>query len=143
MALFCQHAIFLKHPPSGGLEIPLVMTFRSPRYIIHQKMKDFMKKLYCYHKPVTENAEKDSDSDEFHIEIKENVVEEGENSEVVVAPKAKRKKVTIAYNSDDSDKEKENTQKKTTFENDSDDAIPESVPKSNKIVSYNDTHSGS
>ena len=27
----------------------------------------------------------DSDSDEFHIEIKENVVEEGENSEVLVA----------------------------------------------------------
>ena len=51
--------------------------------------------------------------------------------------------MTIAYNSDDSDKEKEKTQKKTTFENDSDDAIPESVPKSNKIVSYNDTHSGS
>ena len=51
--------------------------------------------------------------------------------------------MTIAYNSDDSDKEKEKTQKKTTFENDSDDAIPESVPKSNKIVAYNDTHSGS
>ena len=53
-------------------------------------MKDFMTKLYCYdHKPVTENVESDSDSDEFHIEIKENVVEEGEESKVVVAPKAK------------------------------------------------------
>ena len=96
MALFCQHAIFLKHPPSGGLEIPLVITFRSPRYIIHQKMKDFMKKLYYYHKPVTENAETDSDSDEFHIEIKENVVEEGEDSKVVVPPKAEKRKVAIA-----------------------------------------------
>ena len=37
--------------------------------------------------------------------------------------------MTIAHNSDDSDKEKEKTQKKTTFEDDSDDAIPESMSK--------------
>ena len=83
-------------------------------------MKDFITKLYCYdHKPVTENVESDPDSDKFHIEIKENVVEEGEDSEVVVAPKAKKRKVTIAYNSGDSDEKKEKTRKKTTFENDS------------------------
>ena len=70
-------------------------------------------------------------------------MEEGDNSEGVVAPKAKKRKVTTAYNSDDSDKEKEKTQKKTTFENDSHDAIPESVSKLNKIVSYNDTDSES
>ena len=114
--------------PSGGLEISLMMTFKSPRYITHQKMKDFMTKLYCYdHKPVTENVESDSDSDEFHIETNENVVEEGEDREVVVALKDKKRKVTIVYNSDDSDQEKEKMQKKTTFENDSDDAIPECV----------------
>ena len=107
-------------------------------------MKDFMMKVNSYdHKPVTENVESDSDSDEFHIEIKETVVQEGEDSEVVVAPKTKKRKVIIAYNSDDFDEEKEKAQKKTTFENDSDDAIPESVPKLNKIVSYNDTDSGS
>ena len=49
----------------------------------------------------------------------------------------------IAYNSDDSDKEKEKMQKKTTFEDDSDDTIPESVPKLEKIVSYDDTDSDS
>ena len=70
-----------------------MMTFRDPRYITHQKVKDFMTKLYCYdHKPVTENVELDSDSDEFHVEFKENVVEEGEDSEVVVAPKSKKRK---------------------------------------------------
>ena len=107
-------------------------------------MKDFMTKLFCYdHKPATENAESDSDSDEFHIEIKENFVEGGEDSEVVVALKAKKRKVTIAYNSDYSDEEKEKTQKKTTFENDSDDAIPESVSKLNKIVPYDDTDNDS
>ena len=72
--------------------------------------------LHCYdHNPVTENVESDSDSDEFHIEIKENVVEEGKNSELVVAPKDKKRKVTIAYNSNDSDEDKEKTQKKTTL----------------------------
>ena len=120
------------------------MTIRGPKYITHQKMKDFMMKLNCYdHKPVTENVESDSDSDEFYKEIKENVVEEREDSEVMVAPKAKKRKVIIAYNSDDCDEEKEKTQKKTTFENDTNDAIPESLPKINKIVSYDGTDSGS
>ena len=95
-----------------------------------------MKKLYCYdHKPDTENVESDSDSDKFHKEIKDNIVEEGGDSEVVVAPKANKRKVTIAYYNNDSDKEKEKTQKKTTFENDGD-AISDSVSKLNEIVSY-------
>ena len=58
-------------------------------------------------------------------------------------PKSKKIKVTTAYNSDDSDEERQKTQKKTTFENDSDDTIPESVSKLNKIVSYDDTDSDS
>ena len=43
----------------------------------------------------------------------------------------------------DSDKEKEKMQKKTTFENDSDDTIPESVSKLNKILFYDNTDRGS
>ena len=70
-------------------------------------------------------------------------MEEGEYSKVVVAPKVKKRKVTIAYNSDNSDEEKEKAQNKTTFENNSDDAIPESASKLNKIVSYDDTDSDS
>ena len=38
---------------------------------------------------------------------------------------------------------KEKMQKKNTFENDSDDAIPESVSKLNKIISCNSTDSDS
>ena len=34
--------------PNGGLEIPLTLTFRSPTFITHQKMKEFITKLYCY-----------------------------------------------------------------------------------------------
>ena len=62
---------------------------------------------------------------------------------MVVAPKAKKRKVTIACNSDGSDEEKVKTQKKTTCENNSDDAIPESALKLNKIVYYDDTGSDS
>ena len=43
----------------------------------------------------------------------------------------------------DSGKEKERTQKKTTFENDNDDAIPESVSKLNIIISFDDTNNAS
>ena len=68
-----------------------------------------MTKLYFYdHKTVRENVELDSQSDEF----KENVVEEDENSEAVVAPKAIKRKVTNAYNSDGSDEEKKKTKRK-------------------------------
>ena len=62
---------------------------------------------------------------------------------MMVAPKAKDRKVTIAYNSNDSDEEKKKTLKKTTFENCSDHAIPESASKLNKIVFYDDTDSDS
>lgn len=34
--------------PNGGLEIPFMLAFRSLRYNTHQKMKDFITKLYCY-----------------------------------------------------------------------------------------------
>ena len=43
----------------------------------------------------------------------------------------------------DSDEEKEKKQNKATFGNDSDDTILESVSKSNKIVSNDDTNSDS
>ena len=70
-------------------------------------------------------------------------MEEGEDSKVVIVPKVKKRKVAIGYDSDDCDEEREKSQKKTTFENDSDDAIPGSVSKLNKIVFYKDTGSDS
>ena len=75
------------------LEIPFMITFRSPRYFTDQKMKDFITKFYFYdHKPVTENVESDPNSDEFHIEIKGNVVEEGEAPKWWLLRKRKREK---------------------------------------------------
>ena len=70
-------------------------------------------------------------------------MEEGEDSKVVIVPKVKKRKVSIGYNRDDCDEEREKSQKKTIFENDSDDAIPGSVSKLNKIVFYSDTGSDS
>ena len=32
--------------PAGGLEIPLMLSFKSPRYLAHQKMKNFLAQLY-------------------------------------------------------------------------------------------------
>ena len=32
--------------PTGGLEIPLKLTFKSPNFVTHQKIEDFMKNLY-------------------------------------------------------------------------------------------------
>ena len=49
----------------------------------------------------------------------------------------------VAKKQHDSDEEKENTQKKTTFEDDSGDTIPESVSKLNKVVLYDYTNSDS
>ena len=34
--------------PAGGLEIPLTLNFKSPRYIAHSKMKEFMSTLYSF-----------------------------------------------------------------------------------------------
>ena len=75
--------------PSGRLEMPLMMTFKNPSYIKHQKMKDFMTKLIV----MTINQSQKMQNriqivmNFIYIEIKDNVVEEGEDSKVVVAPK--------------------------------------------------------
>ena len=54
----------------------------------------------------------------------------------MVYPRAEKKQ-------HDSDEGKEKMQKKTTFENDSDDTIPEGVSKLNKIIFFDDTDRGS
>ena len=53
--------------PSGGLEMPFMLTFRSLRYNTHQKKKNFKTKLYCYNHE-KDNVEFEPD-DEIHIDI--------------------------------------------------------------------------
>lgn len=42
--------------PAGGLEIPLLLTFKSRRYITHTKMKEFVTTLYSYRRQGTGNV---------------------------------------------------------------------------------------
>ena len=111
MALFCQHAI----DPHPCLAVDLKYSWWW--LIEAQGISHINKRRTSWRKFIVMTINH-SDSDEFHVEIKENVVEEGEDSEVVVAPKTEKRKKTIAYNSDD----------------ESDDANPESMSKLNKIV---------
>ena len=53
--------------PSGGLEMPLMLTFRSLRYNTHHKKKNFKTKLCCYNDK-KDNVEFEPD-DEIHIDI--------------------------------------------------------------------------
>ena len=118
---------------SGGLEIPLILTFRSLRYNTHQNMKDFMTKLYCYDNE-PDNVESESD-DETCLDIKDNTVVVESDSEVAVA-KAKKRKITIVH--DDSEEEKsdieEGKKTKTKFM-ESDSEISQTVnPNTNRFA---------
>ena len=75
--------------PGGGLEISLMLTLRSLRYNILQKMKDLMTKLYCYgHEP--HNVQRELDY-EIYIDIKDNTILVESDSEVIVQKTKKRK----------------------------------------------------
>lgn len=67
--------------PAGGLEIPLMLTFKSKTFITHEKMKGFITSLYSYEYE-TINAEGDDDEDdhEFHFMIEK---EDVDNSELL------------------------------------------------------------
>ena len=54
--------------PAGGLEIPLMLTFKSARYITHEKMKEFVTSLYPYEFDPQEKSDTD-DEDEIDFII--------------------------------------------------------------------------
>ena len=53
---------------AGGLEIPLKLTFKSPNFITHQKMKDFMTNLYMYDYKAKAETDEEDDA-EIHFMI--------------------------------------------------------------------------
>jgi len=53
--------------PAGGLEIPLLLNFRSPRYVTHQKMKEFLDKLYSWDFEGSESKEDDDEEKDDEI----------------------------------------------------------------------------
>ena len=80
--------------PNGGLEIPLTLTFRSPSFITHQKMKEFITKLYCYDDQPVITTE-DPEDEEIQIDL---------DLDIEVGRKLK-KRMVIHYSSEEDDDE--------------------------------------
>ena len=83
--------------PAGGLEIPLMLTFKSTRFVTHQKMKDFMTSLYSYEYEPQEINSKDEENDDINFIIEQD--EDEEDSEVVLKPKKRKKPPIISETS--------------------------------------------
>lgn len=114
--------------PAGGLEIPLTLTFKSPRYVTHLKMKEFVSTLYSFEYDVkngSNESELDKDVDEeINICIQESdESSEASDSEVLRNPRDKRKSPVITETSDESDSEVIQKKKKKT-------AVIEETPES-------------
>ena len=105
--------------PSGGLEIPLWLTFRSPNMSMHHRMRDFVQKLYDYEYGAKIDDSDDSNQEEDSIDLSieavqmpvagtsskrciEETVEEitGDESKEEVGKKPKRKRIFIVDDSD-------------------------------------------
>ena len=54
--------------PAGGLEIPLKLTFESPNFMTHLKMKDVITNLYSYDYEAKAETDEDDDA-EIHFMI--------------------------------------------------------------------------
>ena len=89
--------------PAGGLEIPLMLTFKSKRFVTHQKMKDFMTSLYSYEYEPPEINSKDEENDDINSIIEQD--EDEEDSEVVLKPKKRKKPPIISETSESSENE--------------------------------------
>ena len=87
--------------PAGGLEIPLMLTFKSTRFVTHQKMKDFMTPLCSYEYEPEEINSKDEQTDDINFSIEQN--ENEEDSEAVSKPKKRKKPPIIAETSSENE----------------------------------------
>jgi len=119
--------------PAGGLEIPLLLNFKSPRYVTHQKMKDFLTKLYSWDFEGSKTTE-DEDDEEKDEEINFDIENDEEESSEVIKPKKKRKPPII----DDEDEEEGNELSDEEKQQDSDSEVirPKIKQKPPKIVDY-------
>ena len=90
--------------PAGGLEIPLMLNFKSTRFITHQKMKGFMTSLYSYEYKPHETTETDDEENEINFVIENEVDEHSE----VVKPKKRKKPPMILETSSESSEESDN-----------------------------------
>ena len=113
--------------PAGGLEIPLMLTFKSTRFVTHQKMKDFMTSLYSYEYEPQEINSKDEENDDINFIIEQD--EDEEDSEVVL----KRKKPPII-----SETSSESSENEICSEHSE---VVKAKKKKSRIISYSSTES--
>lgn len=112
--------------PAGGLEIPLTLTFKSPRYVTHLKMKEFVSTLYSFEYDGKNGSDNESESDEeINICIQESdESSEASDSEVLRNPRKRKAPIITETSSDESDSEVIQKKKKKT-------AVIEETPESN------------
>ena len=72
--------------PAGGLEIPLVLNFKSSSYVTHMKMKEFVTSLYSY-EFIAKETEPLSSDEEIDLLIQES----SESDSELVNPKKEEK----------------------------------------------------
>ena len=91
--------------PAGGLEIPLVLNFKSSSYVTHMKMKEFVTSLYSY-EFIAKETEPLSSDEEIDLLIQES----SESDSELVNPKKKKSHHMIDESSasEDEDKDEEN-----------------------------------
>ena len=116
--------------PAGGLEIPLMLTFKSTRFVTHQKMKDFMTSLYSYEYEPQEINSKDEENDDINFIIEQD--EDEEDREVVLKPK-KRKKPPIISETSSESSENEICSEQSE--------LVKAKKKKSRIISYSSTES--
>ena len=93
--------------PTGGLEIPLKLTFKSPNFLTHHKMKDFMTNLYSYDYEAKAETDEDDDAEIHFMIANEGLDDAKEVDSEVVKPKVKRKPPKICESSESDCEERE------------------------------------
>ena len=77
--------------PARGLEILCKLTFKSPNFITHKKMKDFMTNLYSYDYGTKAEADEDDDAEIYFMRANEGLNGDKEENSEVVKPNLNRK----------------------------------------------------
>ena len=86
--------------PARGLEILSKLTFKSPNFITHKKMKDFMTNLYSYDYGANAETDEDDDADIYFMRANEGLDGDKEQNSEVVKPKLNRKPPEICESSE-------------------------------------------
>ena len=116
--------------PAGSLEIPLMLTLKSTRFVTHQKMKDFMASLYSYEYEPQEINSKGEENDDINFIIEQD--EDEEDSEVVLKPKKRKKPPIISETSSES------SENEICSEHSE---VVKAKKKKSRIISYSSTES--